>query len=639
MTTLNATSQLANFVSSLNSITLRGFSGYESSIEEDLGGTLTYERISTAQMVVGASTGYTVLVDGTGLSIPLSSVLDGSASNLSWSNVGGTVQDVQLYQGGNFSNGAMRGGTLVLDATLSSTRYVLSEGGLQLSLTGSGLPTNAASFGSLLSGTYSGPAISLSSITATEGQVSATLSFNASDYTLTVGDYRAVLSGSDLPTSFTAAELEQLLQNQGTTALGGSITGITVTQISTGATVLSETGTPAPITLASLLSGNEWIYGGLFSNISTFQGTAASAVAVLDELDQLAYSGTLKSILLTDSGTPVLHLSGGQIYDSYALSAIGGNYQIALTNSDAWQVSTALGNSHVASISVDDSLIDIANALPYLDQALAEGKLTSITLVGSSPSNDIEIGGSQDVPVLDMISGDFTVTYYDEQFGTATFNGPAGHGTTVHMPYVYTSQAVVTSGGDGTSFTIDEGNGDVTHLSNVTALVIGGQTDIVAQTPGPANAVTTGNITELYSAVFAREPDVSGLAFYQNYLKANPTAPLLQFADYFLASTEYTSNAAHNYAQSTAGDAQFINDSYQNLLHRTPTASEVSFYQTNVLTPAEADLTPGTQAFATAQTQAHALMLVYFSASSEFLSDVQITAATPASAQHWLYLI
>jgi hypothetical protein len=163
------------------------------------------------------------------------------------------------------------------------------------------------------------------------------------------------------------------------------------------------------------------------------------------------------------------------------------------------------------------------------------------------------------------------------------------------------------------------------------------QTVILAATPGPANAVTTGNITELYAAVLAREPDVGGLAFYQNALVKNPGTSLQTFATYFLDSSEYTST--HNYAESSAGDEQFITDSYQNLLHRTPTASEVSFYETNVLAPAVASLTAGTSAYAAAQLQAHALMLVYFSASSEFLGDVQITASHPASAQHWLVLL
>jgi hypothetical protein len=53
-------------------------------------------------------------------------------------------------------------------------------------------------------------------------------------------------------------------------------------------------------------------------------------------------------------------------------------------------------------------------------------------------------------------------------------------------------------------------------------------------------------------------------------------------------------------------------------------------------------LTPGTAAYAAADLAAHATVLVDFSASGEFLGDVQITAKAPASAGftgHWLVLI
>ncbi|HMA50393.1 MAG TPA: hypothetical protein VKP60_11605, partial [Magnetospirillaceae bacterium] len=102
-------------------------------------------------------------------------------------------------------------------------------------------------------------------------------------------------------------------------------------------------------------------------------------------------------------------------------------------------------------------------------------------------------------------------------------------------------------------------------------------------------------------------------------------------------SGEYSS--AHNYPQTTAGENQFITDSYSNLLHRTPVASEVSFYYTNVIAPAIQNLTPGTAAYASADLAAHALVLTYFSQSPEFLGDVQITAQHPADSTHWLYLI
>jgi hypothetical protein len=161
--------------------------------------------------------------------------------------------------------------------------------------------------------------------------------------------------------------------------------------------------------------------------------------------------------------------------------------------------------------------------------------------------------------------------------------------------------------------------------------------NFVAAVPGTSN-ITTGNVTELYSAVLARVPDAAGLQFYQQYLGSHPTTPALTMAQWFLESSEYTGKSAHNYAQSTAGDGQFITDTYQNLLHRAPDTGAVAFYQT-VVAQFTNGLAAGTQAYATAQMQGHAQVLVYFAASQEFLNDVQITAQHPADATHWLYLV
>jgi len=128
------------------------------------------------------------------------------------------------------------------------------------------------------------------------------------------------------------------------------------------------------------------------------------------------------------------------------------------------------------------------------------------------------------------------------------------------------------------------------------------------------------------------------LAFYQSYLSANPNTPLTTFAQYFLASSEYASNSAHDYAESTAGDTQFITDCYENLLHRAPESGAIPYYL-NVIDSFTNGLAAGTAAYAAAQTLGHAYVLTYFSQSAEFLSDVQVTAANPSSAQHWLVLI
>lgn len=286
------------------------------------------------------------------------------------------------------------------------------------------------------------------------------------------------------------------------------------------------------------------------------------------------------------------------------------------------QMATILGSSGISSsITVIDSSENVQYLLDSLAPIAAAGKLAAVDFICLTlPTLSLTTAQmSTDAGVLAKFSGDFLVTSPGGDL--AGFSGVA-------------SQYDVTSG-DGGGITV-AGNGASVELTGPAELRFSDQSEIVAAAPSATGGVTSGNIAELYSAVLAREPEIGGLTFYQDYLQNNPDTPLLQFAEWFLSSTEYTS--AHSYAQTTAGDSQFIKDSYQNLLGRTPSSGEIDFYLTNVMQPALANLTPGTQAYATAEFQAHAQMLVYFSVAPEFLSDVQVTAQNPASAQHWLVL-
>src|SRR5579859_2927552 len=321
-------------------------------------------------------------------------------------------------------------------------------------------------------------------------------------------------------------------------------------------------------------SGVAW-YDGVVFKLSDFLSSSASA--------------TWASL------GPATGINDANQVIGYGFTESGGVAAFELDLPSQLKVSAALATSDYqlsrlyAPVIVTDSAAGVANALSGLKSMAGAGDLASITLTDTGTPN------------LTVTAAQFAAD------ATALNDITSAHAVTVQM----------TGNAAQHNFTGENWTG-------ASALQFADQTVIVAATPGGANAVTTGNVTELYSAVLAREPDVSGLAFYQNYLKSNPTTSLQTFAEFFLNSTEYTS--AHSYAQTTAGETQFITDSYQNLLHRTPSADEVNFYLTNVLEK------PGTQL------QNHALMLVYFSASTEFLGDVQITAANPASAAHWLLL-
>lgn len=139
------------------------------------------------------------------------------------------------------------------------------------------------------------------------------------------------------------------------------------------------------------------------------------------------------------------------------------------------------------------------------------------------------------------------------------------------------------------------------QLGNIQALQFSDFTEIVAPAPGTGNTVTGGNVTELYGAVFGRVPDVAGLSFYEKALAANPGLSLQSLAEDFLFAGIYRQQRPQ----------------LRSRLSRRRAIHRRLLYQ-----PAGP--------------------LVCFSASAEFLGDVQVTAAHPASAGfngHWLVSI
>ena len=440
---------------------------------------------------------------------------------------------------------------------------------------------------------------------------------NRSDYTITMtGGQIAVTPksgvGTNLPTASTLSKTEQL-QFADMTVIPSSDTENTV--------------------IASFQAGT------LTSPTDIFD----SSKAVFDNLDKiqsLASTGKLISIGFTDSATPSVTLSASQFAsDTAALAAISGPYQLTVTDVTAANSSSVASNAHVGSVAVVDSANNVIANLDHL-QAIA-GKLASITLTdGAIPALLIPAAqATSDASALNAISGYFSVSQ------TATGNNLtiSGIANALGNTVIFSgnaSQYTITPAHDGIHFTVAT-TGSSDQLSNIQALQFSDVTEFIAPAPGTGGVNNGGNITELYAAVFGRVPDVQGLSYYEKELAANPGLSLTTLAQNFLSSPEYTGNSAHNYAQTSAGEAQFITDSYNNLLHRAPETGAIPYYQ-NLISQFTQGLTPGTAAYNAAELQAHATMLVDFSASAEFLDDVQVTAAHPASAGfsgHWLVLI
>lgn len=380
--------------------------------------------------------------------------------------------------------------------------------------------------------------------------------------------------------------------------------GWTTTSASTALSVAASVPTLSAAGAVSAINNQQ-------DNFVAVSDSGANVSAQLDGLETLAKNGNLSAITLTSAA---LTVSAAQLTgDADALALISGSYTVG----------------------VSDSAANITANLSSLAGMATAGTLTSLHVTDGAAITMTAAQMTSDAALLKLLSGNYSLTI-DASAGTGlTLSGIAGHGAVVELGGT-ASQYTLTPKGDGAGFTIASSTVS-DQISGITALSFGGTLDFVATTPGPANAITSGNITELYGAVFGRLPDVSGLAFYQAYLTANPSVGLTTYATYFLSSGEYT--GSHNYAQTTAGESQFVADIYTNLLHRAASASEVSFYYDKVIAPAIAGLTPGSAAYASADLAAHAQVLTYFSQSTEFLGDVQITAQHPADSAHWLYLI
>lgn len=120
-------------------------------------------------------------------------------------------------------------------------------------------------------------------------------------------------------------------------------------------------------------------------------------------------------------------------------------------------------------------------------------------------------------------------------------------------------------------------------------------------------------VAALYNAALGRLPDLAGQEYYGDGLAAG-SLTLYQTAVNFLASPEFQNrfaSAALTADNGGAHDQAFINQLYQNVLHRTPAASEVAYYVADLQ-----GTQPGIPQLDRAQ------LLINFSASPENQKDI-----------------
>lgn len=233
---------------------------------------------------------------------------------------------------------------------------------------------------------------------------------------------------------------------------------------------------------------------------------------------------------------------------------------------------TPIGTNEVGGIA------GIAAGASTLDLTIASGKYNAVILDGAHSTTASTTGAGADNYAFSVSTSD-VITVLDENTGQSqTVKGAA------YMVF------------DGAHL-----NSDASYKS---LYIVAGGSD--------------AQIAALYNAAFGRQPDLAGLEFYGVRISKGEI-DLHQAAVYFLASPEFATKYPTLSAPADNGgtnDQAFINELYGNILHRTPTASEVSYY----VQALQGTLTTGTGAHIAAADRAQ--LLVYFSASPENQTDI-----------------
>lgn len=176
-------------------------------------------------------------------------------------------------------------------------------------------------------------------------------------------------------------------------------------------------------------------------------------------------------------------------------------------------------------------------------------------------------------------------------FSSLSSNGSAismGSGfNAVILDGANSSSAAITGTPDAFSFTVDP-TGLVTltdtsthqtqQISGVSFLIFNGAALGTDQNGNPdyqqmfyIGGASQTEVTELYYSALGRQPDLGGVEYYMKQLASG-----LSFTDLateFMGSTEFKSR----YGASVT-DSQFVANLYQNVLHRTPSATESGYY-------------------------------------------------------------
>ena len=194
---------------------------------------------------------------------------------------------------------------------------------------------------------------------------------------------------------------------------GGGTLSLTAAQLTADATALSDLTGSYGLTVTGVSAANSSTVAAQ-AHVSSFSVTdsAINVTSNLGVLQTLAAAGKMTSIALTDGGTPALSLTAGQLAaDATALSDLTGNYTLAVTGASAASSSAVAAQSHVSSVAVFDSAVNVASNLDALQTLAATGKLSSIAL-SNSGTPALSVTAAQltaDATAISDLTGNFTL--------------------------------------------------------------------------------------------------------------------------------------------------------------------------------------------------------------------------------------
>ncbi len=146
----------------------------------------------------------------------------------------------------------------------------------------------------------------------------------------------------------------------------------------------------------------------VFGNISD---SAANVASNLDKLQAIA--NQIKTINLSDSGTPALKITATQLStggDAQTLGLITGNYSLTVSGATVANFANSLSNTHVTSVGIIDSATNVLAGLDNLQANAA--KLSAITFTDKGTPT-LAITATQfasDTAAFGLMTGQYNIT-------------------------------------------------------------------------------------------------------------------------------------------------------------------------------------------------------------------------------------